>query len=95
MTHIVPVHTRTRHELFLFFHLMWENMTAYAFSFPIVPKGQSRVRLVFHAHNTKEQVAALATAICDWAREMLEIERGETDNALPSATRRVYAWQSS
>jgi 8-amino-7-oxononanoate synthase len=81
--------------MFLAFHLILNNIIAYPISYPIVPKGKSRVRLVFHAHNTMEQVEGLANAICDWAQEMLEIEQGTTDSTLPSAARQVYAFQAS
>ncbi|OCK74691.1 hypothetical protein K432DRAFT_310239 [Lepidopterella palustris CBS 459.81] len=94
-THIVPLHTRPRHEQFLFFHLLLNNMNAYAMAFPVVPKGESRMRLVFHAHNTLQQCEALASVICDFAREMLDIEHGESESTLPSATRQVYAMQAA
>lgn len=95
VTHIVPVHTRTSHESFLCFHLLLANMNAYAISYPIVPKGTNRVRLVFHNHNTFEEVTALANAICNWAGEMLDIKFGKTASVLPSAARQVYALQAS
>ena len=60
-------------------------------AFPVVPKGQPRMRLVFHAHNTFAQVEKLASTICDWAREMLEIENGDSEKMLPSTTRQAYA----
>jgi 8-amino-7-oxononanoate synthase len=94
-THIVPLRTRTRHEQFLFFQLLLNGINAYPMAFPVVPKGQSRIRLVFHAHNTPDQVNKLVAVICDWAKEMLEIERGTADNALPIATRKVYATQAA
>ncbi|KAL6229937.1 hypothetical protein BDW75DRAFT_249155 [Aspergillus navahoensis] len=94
LTHIVPVLTRPKHELYLFFHLMINNINAYNMSFPVVPKGKSRVRLVFHAHNDLDQAETLANVICEWAQEMLEIEDGQTDNVLPSAARRVYAMKT-
>ncbi|KAH8805417.1 8-amino-7-oxononanoate synthase, partial [Xylogone sp. PMI_703] len=95
MTHIVAVHTRSGHESFLCFHLLLSNMNAYAISYPIVPKGTNRVRLVFHNHNTTEEVTALANAICNWAGEMLEIKVGKMGSALPTAARQVYALQAS
>ncbi|KAI0005180.1 8-amino-7-oxononanoate synthase [Xylariaceae sp. FL0662B] len=92
-THIVPLRTRPRHEMFLLFHLLKNQFNAYPFKFPVVPKGQSR--LVIHAHNTLEQIEKLATAICEWALEILSIEQGESDSELPSAARQVYALQSA
>lgn len=94
ITHIVPVLTRPKHELYLFFHLMLNNINAYAISFPVVPKGKSRVRLVFHTHNHPDQAEKVANAICEWAQEMLDIEAGKTEHALPSAARRVFAMKT-
>lgn len=60
--------------------------------YPTVPKGQSRVRVAFHANNTESQVEGLVGAICEWAQEMMEIEGGEGDgNKIPKAAREVYA----
>ncbi|KAL6890032.1 8-amino-7-oxononanoate synthase [Trichoderma evansii] len=94
LTHIVPVLTRPKHELYLFFHLLTRNINAYPISFPVVPKGKSRVRLVWHTHNTIDQAEKVANAICEWAQEMLDIEDGKTDNDLPSAARQVFAMQT-
>ncbi|KAF2272256.1 8-amino-7-oxononanoate synthase [Westerdykella ornata] len=94
LTHIVPVLTRPKHEVYLFFHLIINNINAYPISFPVVPKGKSRVRLVFHAHNSLDQAETLANVICEWAQEMLDIEAGKTDNVMPSAARKVYAMKT-
>lgn len=90
-THVVPILTRPRHELYLSFHLLSANMNAYYFSYPVVPRGESRVRMVFHAHNTKEQIDKTVDAICDWAREMFMIEQSASSDALPMATRKAFA----
>jgi 8-amino-7-oxononanoate synthase len=94
LTRIMPVLTRPKHELYLFFHLTINNINAYNISFPVVPKGKSRVRLVFHAHNDLDQAETLANVICEWAREMLEIEVGKTESVIPSAARQVYAMKT-
>lgn len=31
---------------------------------------------MFHAANTEAEVEGLATAICNWAQEMIDIEQG-------------------
>ncbi|RYP77604.1 hypothetical protein DL769_003377 [Monosporascus sp. CRB-8-3] len=72
-THIVPLRTQPLHEQFLFHKLLVNNINAYPMAFPVVPKGGSRVRLVFHAHNTAEQIDKLAATICEWAREILTV----------------------
>lgn len=71
------------------------NVNAYAITYPIVPKGKSRVRLVFHAHNSVADVQALADTICSWAQEMLDIENGSSEATLPRGIRQAYALQSS
>lgn len=61
--------------------------------YPTVPKGQSRVRLAFHADNTEVQVDGLINAICEWAQEMMDIEDdGENGTQIPKAARQVYAF---
>jgi 8-amino-7-oxononanoate synthase len=94
-THIVPLRTRSNQEMLLFFQLIFHNMNAYPMVFPVVPKGQSRIRLVFHAHNTFEQIETLVTTICNWVREMIEIEHGKSESGLPQAARHAYAMQSA
>lgn len=57
-----------------------------------MPKGQGRVRVAFHANNTESQIDRLVGAICAWAQEMIEIEKGGGNgNQIPKAARRVYA----
>ncbi|KAE9363948.1 8-amino-7-oxononanoate synthase [Stipitochalara longipes BDJ] len=94
-SHIVPLKLRRGHEHFLFVHLAMANMNAYAISYPVVPKGTGIIRLVFHAHNTTKEIDRLLDSVGDWAQEMLDIERGESKNALPSAARRAYSMQPS
>ena len=91
MTQLVPVLTRTRYENYLAWHLGLAGMAADPIGFPTVPKGESRVRLVFHAHNTLAETEAVAATICDWAAEILAIERGESNFSMPSAARKVFA----
>lgn len=82
---------RPRHEQYLFYQLLLNGINAYPMAFPIVPKGECRIRLIFHAHNTFEQVDKLVRVICEWIVEILEIERGESTETFPAATRQVYA----
>jgi len=63
--------------------------------FPVVPKGLSRVRLVVHAHNTPEQIEKLVAVISGWAREILDIESGESGKQLPSAALQLQTMQAS
>ncbi|KAG6354964.1 hypothetical protein INS49_004045 [Diaporthe citri] len=92
LTHIVPIHTRARYNNYLYLHLLLVAKThAVPVGFPVVPKGTERVRLLFHAHNSNEEVERVAGAICDWAKEMLEIEsRGKPASRIPIAAREAH-----
>ncbi|KAF3012562.1 hypothetical protein E8E14_001363 [Neopestalotiopsis sp. 37M] len=94
-SHIVPIRTRPRHEQYLFFHLSFAGMNAYNISYPVVPRGTGLVRMIFHAHNTEEEVDKAIAAICSWATEMLEIEENGTEGVLPKSAARVYAMQAA
>lgn len=90
--HIVPVWTRQRYNWWLVFHLQLNGISAFPIDFPTVPKGQSRVRLMFHAGNTESEVDSLVATICNWAKEMIDIEKGpDGKGKMPSATQHVYA----
>ncbi|KAL8700019.1 MAG: hypothetical protein Q9224_001158 [Gallowayella concinna] len=92
VSHIVPIRTRPRYSYWLAFHLAFKDFSAYPVEYPIIPKGQSRVRLAFHANNTKEQIDDLVSAICSWAQEMAEIELGHGDaSKVPKAAKQVYS----
>ena len=93
LTHIVPIWTRQRYSYWLVFHLHFSGYSAFPVEYPTVPKGQSRVRVAFHANNTQSQVDGLVSAVCEWATEMMELEKGgaDGDRKLPKAARQVYA----
>ena len=92
VTQICPVWTRPKHNFYLALHLQATGYTVYPVSFPVVPKGADRVRVIFHAHNTDEQVRGLAAAICGWAVEMLQVQRRGSggQDGLPAAARHAY-----
>lgn len=94
--HIVPVWTRQRYNWWLVFHLQLSGISAFPIDYPTVPKGQSRIRLMFHAANDEGQVDLLANTICAWASEMIAIEEGSDGSAkgtnkMPKAAQQVYA----
>uniref|UniRef100_A0A0B7KAQ2 Aminotransferase class I/classII large domain-containing protein n=1 Tax=Bionectria ochroleuca TaxID=29856 RepID=A0A0B7KAQ2_BIOOC len=92
LTHISYVLTRQRYTLYLYFHLQLAKFIVLPINYPVVPKGKSRVRIVFHARHTNAQLDALADSICTWAEEMLAIEAaGKKANKVPTAARQVYA----
>ncbi|KAF4997928.1 hypothetical protein FGRMN_3519 [Fusarium graminum] len=91
VTQFLPVWTRQGQNYFLTMHLHRDGFNATPVDPPVVPRGTGRVRLIVHAGNTEEQVRGLAASVIQWAREMLEIQGGETGrNGVPSAMREVY-----
>ncbi|KAJ5607370.1 class II aminotransferase/8-amino-7-oxononanoate synthase [Penicillium hordei] len=96
LTQVVPVMTRQRYTLWLCYHMQLAGICAFPIDYPVVPKGQGRLRVVFHATNTKEEVEKLAETICEWAQEMLDIEAsGKGSGKIPTAARRVQAQQAA
>ncbi|KAI6084470.1 putative aminotransferase [Hypoxylon rubiginosum] len=93
VTHIVPVWTRQRYNFWLVFHLQLAKISAFPIDYPVVPKGQSRIRIMFHAGNTEAEVELLANSICEWAKEMMDIEKGGDSNKskIPKAAQQIYA----
>ncbi|KAL2760153.1 hypothetical protein ACRALDRAFT_2038857 [Sodiomyces alcalophilus JCM 7366] len=91
ITHIVPLWTpRSKHALYLAFHLTRDGINGCYIVFPIVGKGEDRVRLLLHAHNTKDEVRKLIDSIISWTQEMLDIEASGDKNRLPSAARLAF-----
>lgn len=95
LSHVVPIKVKPGHDFFLFTHLAKANMNAYPMAYPVVPKGTALVRMLFHAHNTKEEVDKIITAVGEWADEILSIERGESKNVIPSSMREFLAMQGT
>jgi 8-amino-7-oxononanoate synthase len=87
-SHVVPLKVRRPGlEKSLFTHLLLANINAYPIAYPVVPKGTALIRLVFHAHNTKEDIDHVLKSVGSWAIETLMMERGESKHTLTSAQR--------
>ncbi|KAI5868185.1 putative aminotransferase [Durotheca rogersii] len=92
VTHIVPVWTRQRYNFWLVFHLQLAGLSAFPIDYPVVPKGQSRIRLMFHSANTEAEVERLVDTICEWVREMIDIEKSpDGKSKIPRAAQHIYA----
>jgi len=90
--HIVPLWTRQRYNYWLVFHLQLSGICAFPIDYPTVPKGQGRIRLMFHAGNTEEEVELLASTICAFAQEMINIEEADDGaSKVPVKAQQVYA----
>lgn len=90
ITHIVPIWTKPKHANYLSFHLVRDGINGTPIVFPVVARGEDRVRIFLHAHNTHEEVITLVNSICSWAKEMMEIEASGDKNRLPTAARLAY-----
>lgn len=71
---IVPIWTHARDNHHLAAHLHLADHKAFPVDYPIVPRDQGRIRLVFHAANTKKELDSLIAIICGWAQEVLEFK---------------------
>lgn len=60
--------------------------------YPIVPWGQSRLRIIFHANNTADQIVELVNAMFMWAEEIMAIDKGENEGKESSVIKEVNAW---
>lgn len=68
--------TRERYGRWLTFRLDARKYSIFPVTFPVVPKGNARLRVVIHAGHTEEQIDILVAAICEWVEEMVQIEAG-------------------
>jgi 8-amino-7-oxononanoate synthase len=92
LVHILPVWTRQRYNYWLVFHLQLAGICAFPIDYPTVPRGQSRIRLIFHGGNTEAEVDALVAALSGFADEMVAIEKaGDGAPKVPRAAQQVYA----
>jgi 8-amino-7-oxononanoate synthase len=92
VTQIIPVLTAKRQNYFLSLHLTLNGYAAFPIDPPVVPTGTNRVRLVFKASNSQEEVEGLVNLICAWGEEMLEMKKSGKEGDLPTAARQVYTW---
>jgi 8-amino-7-oxononanoate synthase len=46
---------------------------------------------MIHARNTEAEVDYLAATICNWAKEMIDIEEGGEKGKIPKAAQQIYA----
>ncbi|KAJ6149148.1 8-amino-7-oxononanoate synthase [Penicillium samsonianum] len=91
VTQICPIWTRPKHNFYLAIHLQLAGYSVYPISFPVVPKGSDRIRIIFHAQNTDSEIQGLAQCTCEWAEEMLQIQRDGGGIKLPAAARHAYS----
>ncbi|KAI0540916.1 putative aminotransferase [Xylaria digitata] len=92
LTHIVTVWTRQKYIYWLYLHLLSCSFYVLPVKHPVVPAGESRLRITFHAANTPAQVTALVDQIFAWIEEVKDIEQGRSQQKVTRAAGEVYAW---
>lgn len=92
LTHIVTIHTRDQYMWWLYFHLLFNSYCVFPVEHPVVPVGQSRLKVTFHAINTEAQVEGLVDAIFAWIDEVVAIEEGRTTAKTTKAAGQIYTW---
>lgn len=50
------------------------GLRTWPIDYPVIPRGQDRVRIIFHVDNTEDQIEELARLICCWAEGALTRE---------------------
>jgi 8-amino-7-oxononanoate synthase len=66
---IVPVTTKAGKAYPLRAWLLREGFSSWGIAYPVVPKGEDRVRVVVHADNSHPQIERFVDAIMQWALE--------------------------
>lgn len=66
---IVPVVTKAGRAYALEAWMLKQGFVSWAVAYPTVPKGEDRVRIVIHAHNSHQQIERLVDVIMQWALE--------------------------
>lgn len=83
---IVPI--LTAHPRPLSAYLLALGMNARPITWPTVPKGKDRVRVCFHAGNTRGDVDKLIMGIIKWAEETMSSQEASIPT-IPVGMRRV------
>lgn len=96
-SHIITIRTRQPYTYWLYFHLLLDGYCVFPVEHPVVAKGESRLKVTFHAGNTEEQVSGMVTSVFAWIQEMMEIEGSKDDaqrNDVSEAAHKIYTWMA-
>jgi 8-amino-7-oxononanoate synthase len=91
-THLLAIFTRPKSFWWMYYHLLSASFRTFPATYPAVPPGQDRLRVIIHAHNTEEQVRGFVNAIYAWVQEMMDIETGTAAEPVTKAAKEVYDW---
>ena len=54
-----------------------------AIPYPTVPRGEERIRVVLHAHNTEEELDLFLTRVMQWVAMMQAAEKTRKETSVP------------
>lgn len=91
-THLFAIFTKPKSFWWLYYHLLSASFRTFPATYPAVPPGQGRLRVIVHAHNTEEQVKGFVDAIYQWVQEMIDIDTGVAAEPVTKAAKEVYEW---
>lgn len=91
-THLLSISTKPKVFWWMFYHLLQTSFRTCPVTYPVVPPGQSRLRVIIHAHNTEQEVEGFVHAILAWVQEMMDIEAGAAAEPVTKAAKEVYDW---
>jgi 8-amino-7-oxononanoate synthase len=92
LTHIVTIWTRQKYLYWIYMHLLSASFFVLPVQHPVVPSGQSRLRVTFHAGNTTAQIVSFVEQIFVWVEEIMAIEDGRSGMQVTKAAKEVYKW---
>ncbi|KAL1857092.1 putative secondary metabolism biosynthetic enzyme [Diaporthe australafricana] len=92
ITHLLAISTRSKSFWWMYYHLLSAGFRNFPVTYPVVPPGQGRLRVIIHAHNTEEQVRGFLGSIYAWVQEMIDIEAGKAAQPVTKAAKEVYDW---
>ncbi|KAH6843288.1 5-aminolevulinate synthase [Chaetomium sp. MPI-CAGE-AT-0009] len=91
-THLLAIFTRPKSFWWMYYHLLSASFRTFPATYPAVPPGEGRLRVIVHAHNTEDQIRGFIDAIYTWVQEMMDIEAGKAAGPVTKAAKEVYGW---
>lgn len=92
LTHIVTIWTRQNYLYWIYLHLLSASYFVLPVQHPVVPIGQSRLRVTYHAENTIAQIVGFVEQIFAWVEEIIPIEEERSGMQVTKAAKEVYKW---
>ncbi|KAK6535747.1 hypothetical protein TWF694_002195 [Orbilia ellipsospora] len=93
LTHIATVIPHEKHQYWLYVHLIAASFSVFSIPYPVVPLGQGRIRIIFHANDTEDQIMGLVNAVFTWAAEIFSMNDTGMEETETRVARKVNEWK--